>query len=500
MKSFFERLKKRALAAKDARTSTGGRSVEQLTALVNERPGDWATENELADALGRAGRLDEAVAQLCMTADRLAEEGWVAKAHGLYKKALRLRPQNEHAALRVSELNTARISSKPGAWTAPGVSVDAVAGEVAAPVVQPAAPPVEEAQSESGYSSPDAERVGASMSSEAVAPAEHAAAETHETAAEMPLSHQDTPVEIEQPAPASKTLEEVLQEAETAAGYGAVNTAVKMLIDCVRTHPERLEPVAALIEIAARAGLDEALADAQARLCDLQCRAGDYESARATAQALVARFPEDSRHRARLDFILGEIGESAESVAESSVIAGAAEPITELAAAVVESTDTGNDATIETETEIEIALEFTDDPATDSDALVDNEFQRALDALLAWDGSSDAAGVLAEARAGLERAANVPRHRMAAARQLAQLDSDAGDWTSALVWLECAAEAMVSSNQEEELAYEMAVVLERAGDTERARGVLSEIVAKVGPDYRDVSARLERLSSAVGAF
>jgi hypothetical protein len=48
-------------------------------------------------------------------------------------------------------------------------------------------------------------------------------------------------------------------------------------------------------------------------------------------------------------------------------------------------------------------------------------------------------------------------------------------------------------SDEEALAYEMATVLERAGQLESALGVLSEIAAKAGPDYRDVSGRMARL-------
>src|SRR5207253_1266394 len=99
------------------------------------------------------------------------------------------------------------------------------------------------------------------------------------------------------------------------------------------------------------------------------------------------------------------------------------------------------------------------DPPQTLDPLADAEFQRALDALLGWDGSPDDP-VLAQARAGLTRAADDPRHRMTAARQLAQLDADAGDWMSAMRWLEHAAGGALAASDEEELAYEMANVLE----------------------------------------
>src|SRR6185436_12454766 len=52
------------------------------------------------------------------TGERLADEGFLAKAHALFKKVVRLQPQNEYAIRRVAELTTERIQQS-GVRTAP---------------------------------------------------------------------------------------------------------------------------------------------------------------------------------------------------------------------------------------------------------------------------------------------------------------------------------------------------------------------------------------------
>jgi hypothetical protein len=47
-----------------------------------------------------------------------------------------------------------------------------------------------------------------------------------------------------------------------------------------------------------------------------------------------------------------------------------------------------------------------------------------------------------------------------------------------------------------ELAYQLAVTLEALGQQAQAVGVYRELLAEVGPDYRDVAARAERLGAA----
>jgi tetratricopeptide (TPR) repeat protein len=452
--SLFDRFKIKPRDARDSRSRPSDR-IDELSALVKERRGDWSVENELADALVQYGRLDEAVTRLCAIGDRLAADGFTAKAHAFYKKALRLRPNNEYATHRVAELSVERINQV--ALRLGSAVDDPGEDESIAPDTV-------------NLEAPDSAATAAESASNFVfEPTAHQlppVEATSSTESEPPVASDDASDFVAAPAlsaetDAPKTVEQIVADAMLSATCGALDTAVTALMDCARGNPELIEPVARLAEIAATNGLDDVLADAEARLCDLHCRQGDYQAARTVAEALVMRYPGDTRHRARLACIEGELYE----------------------------------ATSESPDDHEVIL---DEIVLTPDMAVDVEFQRALDVLLAWDADSIDEQPLADARAALIRAADVPRHRVAACRQLARLDAEAGRWVSALTWLENAAVGIESSADEEELAYQIALVLEHAGEHDRALGVLNEIATKAGPEYRDISERILRLSSSHG--
>jgi tetratricopeptide (TPR) repeat protein len=424
--SFFDRLKLRTRSAPDVRNRKSDR-VEELLAQVQERPDDWTTENELADALAQQGRVDEAVTRLCAIADRLAADGFVAKAHAIFKKVLRLRPRDEYALSRAAELNAERINQQGFRFSPSGDvrTVEAEAGD--APV---AATPV---------SAPD---LGGDGPIESAGPVDPNAS-THVDASAVP-DIPDAPSHDESQAATDTTIE----------------STVDALMEYARTHPDLIEPVARLAEIAAMSGLDDVHDEAEARLCDLHYRRGDFHAARAVAERLVSRHPGDPRHRARLDFLEAELDDH--------------QPVEDAEA-------TGS-----------VVISMDDAPETIADA----PLSPARDELVAYDpvpvDSSDPIDV----RATLERAVEEADDSFTAARQLARLDADSGNWTSALVWLERAAAAVPTPADEEELAYEMALVLEHAGEVDRALGVLHEIAAQTGAHYRDVSERILRLTSA----
>jgi tetratricopeptide (TPR) repeat protein len=72
--------------------------------LVEDAPRDWNAKNTLGDLYARAGHVDKAVEQFVEIADNLSEEGAVAKAGAVFKKILKLKPDHDHALLRVSEV------------------------------------------------------------------------------------------------------------------------------------------------------------------------------------------------------------------------------------------------------------------------------------------------------------------------------------------------------------------------------------------------------------
>jgi tetratricopeptide (TPR) repeat protein len=96
-----------ALKNADALLQQGrlAQAIAEYAIVVAEHPKDWNTANLLGDLCVRAGDVDRAVALFVRSADRLQREGFDAKAGALYKKILKLRPDDEHALLRAGEIS-----------------------------------------------------------------------------------------------------------------------------------------------------------------------------------------------------------------------------------------------------------------------------------------------------------------------------------------------------------------------------------------------------------
>ena len=79
-------------------------AIEEYAQVVAAYPKDWATANLLGDLFIRAGRTDRAVTQYGRIAEQLAADGFLSKAAALYKKILKITPDDEQALLRTAEL------------------------------------------------------------------------------------------------------------------------------------------------------------------------------------------------------------------------------------------------------------------------------------------------------------------------------------------------------------------------------------------------------------
>jgi tetratricopeptide (TPR) repeat protein len=103
-------------------------------------------------------------------------------------------------------------------------------------------------------------------------------------------------------------------------------------------------------------------------------------------------------------------------------------------------------------------------------------------------------GMTDEAAAALRSAARGPAQRFEAASLLGRLYQEKNDMAHAIEWLERAAEAPAPGvNEARELLYDLGALLESTGETARALAVFLELQADAG-DYRDVAARVDRLS------
>ena len=104
-----------------------------------------------------------------------------------------------------------------------------------------------------------------------------------------------------------------------------------------------------------------------------------------------------------------------------------------------------------------------------------------------------AAGLVSEAARAFERASLEPRSRFAAALALAELHKSRSQMLDAVGWYEQAAMAPVpDAAVKRAVLYDLAESLEALGETDRALGVLLDLLSQV-EDYRDARARLDRL-------
>ena len=79
-------------------------AITEYLRVVEDQPRDWNTANLLGDLYVRVGKSDKAVDQFIRIADHLCEQGFLSKGAALYKKVLKLQPDQEHALLQAGEI------------------------------------------------------------------------------------------------------------------------------------------------------------------------------------------------------------------------------------------------------------------------------------------------------------------------------------------------------------------------------------------------------------
>ena len=84
-------------------------AIAEYVRVVEDNPGDWSTANTLGELYARAGRTPEAIEQYARIAGHFVDEGFYPKAAALYKKILKLAPQDEATQILLAE-----ISAKQG--------------------------------------------------------------------------------------------------------------------------------------------------------------------------------------------------------------------------------------------------------------------------------------------------------------------------------------------------------------------------------------------------
>ena len=81
-------------------------AIAEYVRIVEAQPRDWNSANALGDLYVRANQVDKGVAQYTKIADHLANEGFYPKAAALFKKILKIKPDEEYALLQSADLAT----------------------------------------------------------------------------------------------------------------------------------------------------------------------------------------------------------------------------------------------------------------------------------------------------------------------------------------------------------------------------------------------------------
>ena len=84
-------------------------AIAEYARMIEEQPRDWNTRNTLGDLYVRASKPDQACAQYMTIADPLMHEGFFPRAAAIYKKILKIKPDEEPVLLNLGE-----ISAKQG--------------------------------------------------------------------------------------------------------------------------------------------------------------------------------------------------------------------------------------------------------------------------------------------------------------------------------------------------------------------------------------------------
>ena len=79
-------------------------AIAEYVRLIDDQPQDWTTINALGDLYLRARNNEKAIEQYIRVADHQFAEGFFPKSAALYKKALKLEPENEHILLQLAEI------------------------------------------------------------------------------------------------------------------------------------------------------------------------------------------------------------------------------------------------------------------------------------------------------------------------------------------------------------------------------------------------------------
>ncbi len=515
-----------------------GGAIELYLKLFQNDPRDWSIGNSLGDLYVRLGRSNEAAAHFLSLAEQLSSDGFAAKSRALYRKILRIQPDHRIARERLDDLErpeagsvspflkrvleTARaaretspqpsvpepppppadVAPSPQAFAGPPTVMPARPAPTGPPTVQPTLAPA--------APGPDFHTGGIPASTTewadewaAVLSQNPAPAAPAPPRLVPPIAAVTSPSNIE---PDLYDFEQVVAAADASVARRDFTRAAASIERFLAEQPQHIDALEKLIDVGVDGRLDSVLTSAQTRLAEACLDSGRVAQARNVAVDLTERQPGVAAHRLLLDRI---------TEAEAPVVARS--PVVPIAPPFAPETgpDTGAETEIvfsaldpESYADEPVAITF-DAPVVAAPAVAqDPAFEEIRSALLE-DAAAAAEERLAEATRliesrkydeavpALEDAMCAPHLRASAGSKLAYVYRVRGLPMEALECLEWVAQLPPPTEESgHELAYQLALTLEAVGQRAQALGVYRELLAEVGPNFRDVAQRAERLAAA----
>jgi tetratricopeptide (TPR) repeat protein len=518
-------------------------AIAEYARVVDDQPRDWNTANALGDLYLRAGQPGKAVPLYSRVANHLLAEGFYPRAAALFKKILKITPDDESTQLRIAEISTrmglladARSyystierRRRAGGDEAGGDEIIVRLGALD-PEDLDARLAAARALERRGQRE-DAARHYKALYDELLKGerAEEAVAALHDAVRCDPRAAVDLARQLaeRQPAASASCIDVVVDALVAAGEFEPAATLLQRIAERERV-PDQLPLLLKLVEVCVDGDLANLMLDAQARLAEAYLSAGRPGEARVIAEDLVARDPDNPVHVERLRRALQAL--NLDDADASVTITPSTDNtdnnpaiVEEMSAAPVEeqkpvpvvppsvsAARTPTRGTMEVDLtglllELQGRATAPEPPARPAPELeeVFQEIRAAVDHGADVEGASDHfelartyldMGMQAEAIESLQVAARSPRWRFAASIAIGELYRDDGDLPAAIEWFERALEVPAPGlEQGRALLYDLGDLLETVGETARALAVFLELTADA-PGYRDVSDRATRLA------
>lgn len=513
-------------------------AIAEYLQVVEDQPRDWNTANILGDLYLRAGKSDKAVEQFVRVAEHLKHDGFLPKAAAVYKKILRIRPDDDYAMLQAGDLAARQgvLVDARAYWNAVHDRRLAQGDAKGAAEIKVRLGTLDNTDFEARTAAARAridtgDRTGGIADLLAVATElvdKDRRGEGLELLMEAALFDPDNPKIRAQLWAAYST------PADAAASRGDWAQAAATLQDFVSQVPNHLQALMRLVEVCFDGGLDAAMTAAQSQLADAYLATGSPAEARVISEDLMTREPSEPAHVDQLRRALTMLGEAdpdaviaerrkltaveEEPMESEPGLKGGDAPVPgppESARLQAPAPDADVDEAIEIDLS-DLLLDFkpgtapvieppaeTGEPPAPRD--LDEVFDRFREeAALGQSGDARSeyerglqlrdSGRVDDSIPAFETASREPRFRFHAAAALGRIHRERGALTQAVEWLERAAQAPApGADEAHALFFDLAEMLESLGEVERALAVCLELQADAG-DYRDLSARIHRLS------